>query len=114
MIDAHHGWNVSFKPVTLGFVFSLILTAAAYRIVNYHHLSNTVLVTTIIVLGCAQAILQLIFFLHVGLEAKPHWNTTMLLFMIFLMVILVGGSIWIMHHLGYNLMPDMDKLRNMW
>jgi len=114
MIDAHHGWNLSFKPITLGFIFSLILTAAAYRIVTHYHLSNTVLTAAVVVLGCVQAVLQLIFFLHIGLESKPHWNTMFLLYMVFLIIILVGGSIWIMHHLGYNVMPTMDKLHNMW
>jgi len=110
MIDAHHNWNVSFKPITIGFIVSLILIAASYRIVTHSHLSNTWLIASVIVLGCTQALLQLIFFLQVGLEAKPHWNTIMFLFMVLLVVILVGGSLWIMHNLSYNLMPSMEKL----
>ena len=113
MIDAHHNWNLSFKPITLGFIFSLILTAAAYRIVTHYHLSNMVLTSAVVVLGCVQAVLQVIFYLHVGLEAKPHWNTVMFLFMVLLMVIVVGGSLWIMHNLGYNVMPSMEKFHQM-
>ena len=113
MIDAHHGWNASFKPVTLGFIFSLILLAAVYRIVMHYHLSSTVLITTVLVMGCLQAILQLIFFLHVGLESKPHWNTMMFVCMVLFVLILVTGTVWIMYHLGYNVMPDMNKLRHM-
>lgn len=114
MIDGHHGWNVSFKPIILGFIFSIVLNSAIYRILTHHHLSNKVLVAAIITFSCIQAILQLIFFLHVGLETKPHWNTIMLIFITCLIFILVGGSIWIMNHLGYNLMPEIDKMRNMW
>ncbi|MEM7175254.1 MAG: cytochrome o ubiquinol oxidase subunit IV [Chlamydiota bacterium] len=104
MIDAHHGWNVSFKPLILGFVFSLILTLAAYRIVVYYHLSCWVLTFTLIGLGVIQTLIQLVFFLHLGLESKPRWNLMMFLFTVLLMTVLVGGSLWIMHNLNYNVM----------
>ena len=109
MIDLHHGWNVSFKPLTLGFLFSLIFTFAVYRIVTHYHLTHELLIVTVVGLGCLQVLTQLIFFLHLGLEAKPHWNVIMFLFMVLLIIILVGGSIWIMHNLSYNVMPDMGK-----
>jgi len=110
MIDTHRGWNMSIKPTVLGLFFSLVAIVASYRIVNHYHFSNHVLVWEILILACVQTTLQLIFFLHIGLEARPRWNTLMLLFMIFLMFVLVGGSIWIMHHLDYNVMPPLDQL----
>ena len=62
MIDAHHGWNVSFKPQVIGFLLSIILTLAAYRIVAHYHLMNWILVVTIIGLASVQAFVQLVFF----------------------------------------------------
>jgi len=109
MIDARHGWNVSFKPIYLGFILSLILVAAAYRIVTYYHLSHWALVLTIFALGLAQAIIQLVFFLHLGLGAKPHWNLISFFFMVLVVVVVVGGSLWIMWNLSYNLMPSGGK-----
>jgi cytochrome o ubiquinol oxidase operon protein cyoD len=114
MIDTHHRWNMSFKPAVLGLVFSVVLTAAAFRIVTHHHLANLALIATVVILGVIQAILQLIFFLHIGLESKPHWNLKLTLYMTMIIFILVGGSVWIMHHLGYNTMPPTDTLENMW
>jgi cytochrome o ubiquinol oxidase subunit IV len=108
MIDVDHGWNRSFKPQFLGFVLSLILTAASYLIVSHHHLSDGVLTLTIIGLASAQALIQLIFFLHLGLESKPHWNTITFLFVLLVIVIVIGGSLWIMNNLNYNLMPTME------
>lgn len=105
MIDAHHGWNVSFKPLIIGFIFSLILTLAAYRIVVHYHLSCWVLTFTLIGLGVIQAFVQLVFFLHLGLESKPRWNLMMFFFTVLLIIVLVGGSLWIMHNLNYNVMP---------
>ncbi|MCB1085210.1 MAG: cytochrome o ubiquinol oxidase subunit IV [Chlamydiia bacterium] len=104
MIDKHHGWNISFKPLIQGFILSLILAIASYRIIAYHHLTKGVLVVTILALAIIQAILQMVFFLHIGLESKPRWNLAMFLFMILITVILVGGSMWIMHNLNYNVM----------
>lgn len=107
MIDPHHGWNASFKPQFLGFVLSLLLVVAAYRIVVHHHVSHLALLFTIFGCAMAQAILQLIFFLHLGMESKPHWNTITFFFTIMVIVIVIGGSLWIMHNLDYNLMPAM-------
>lgn len=105
MIDAHHGWNVSFKPVILGFIFSAILTFAAYRTAAHYHLSHMTLDFTLIGLAVFQVILQMVFYFHIGLESKPRWNLMMFLFMTLLIVVLVGGSMWIMYNLKYNVAP---------
>ncbi len=110
MMDTHRGWSMSIKPLFLGFFFSLVTLFAAYRIVNHYHFSDHVLLFEILALACVQATLQLIFFLHIGLEKSPRWNTRMLLFMISLLVFVVAGSIWIMHHLHYNVQPPIDQL----
>lgn len=107
MIDPHHGWNASLKPSCLGFVLSLILVFAAYRIVDYSHLSDLTLILTIAGLAIGQALLQLVFFMHLGLESKPHWNTITFLFTALVIILIIGGSVWIMNHLNYNLMPNM-------
>lgn len=104
MIDAHHGWNASFKPQFLGFVMSLLLVLASYLIVTHHHLSNDILDLSIVGFAFAQALIQLVFFLHLGMESKPHWNTIMFLFVVLVIFIVIGGSLWIMSNLNYNLM----------
>jgi len=106
MIDPRHGWNVSFKPQYLGFVLSLILVLASYRIVTHYHLSSTALILTLFGLVILQALLQLVFFLHLGLESKPHWNLVTFLFTVLVVVVIVGGTLWIMYNLNYNLMPS--------
>ena len=47
MTEINHGWNVSYKPPTIGFVISLTMLAAAYRIVTHHHLPPRLLPATI-------------------------------------------------------------------
>ena len=105
MIDRHHGWNVSFKPLVIGLILSLIFSVAAYRIVTHYHLPHDVLTFTIVGLGTLQAIIQLVFFLHLGLESdRPRWNLMMFLFGVLVMFLVIGGSLWIMHNLRYNVM----------
>jgi cytochrome o ubiquinol oxidase subunit IV len=107
MIDAHHGWNASYKPQFLGFVMSLLLTVAAYRIVMEHELTDFFLTLIIFGFGLAQAVIQLLFFFHIGLESKPRWGMITFLFTLMVALIIIGGSLWIMSNLSYDLMPPM-------
>jgi cytochrome o ubiquinol oxidase operon protein cyoD len=108
MIDPHHGWNASFKPQFIGFVLSFVLIIAAYRIVTHHHLSNGFLSMTICGVAIIQVLIQLIFFMHLGLESKPHWHSITFLFTLLVIILIIGGSLWIMNNINYNLMPAME------
>jgi cytochrome o ubiquinol oxidase operon protein cyoD len=105
MIDRNHGWIVSYKPVILGFFLSFILTYAMFRAVDREHLSGNLFVISLFSLAILQTIIQLVLFLQIGLESKPHWASISLLFTIMIILIIIGGSIWIMNNLSYNLMP---------
>ncbi len=108
MLDAHHGWNKSYKPQYLGFVTSVLLTAAAYRIVTHNELSDSLLILTVFLLAIIQALLQMFFFLHLGMESKPHWGMITFLFTVLVVVVIIGGSLWIMSNLNYDLMPMIN------
>jgi cytochrome o ubiquinol oxidase operon protein cyoD len=88
----------------IGFLVSLALTLGAYFIVTLHLLSSMRLALTISAMAVVQATIQLFLFLHIGQEKKPHWKMTVLLFMVLVLVVIVFGSLWIMHNLNYNLM----------
>lgn len=105
MIDRNHGWIVSYKPVVLGFLVSLLLTFALYRVADRLHITGDLFVFSIFGLAILQTIVQLILFMQVGLESRPHWVSVSLIFTIAIIVIIIGGSVWIMNNLNYNLMP---------
>jgi cytochrome o ubiquinol oxidase subunit IV len=107
MIDPHHGWNASLKPQFIGFVVSFVLLISCYRIVSHHHLTGGLLYATIICSALAQAVVQLVFFMHLGLESKPRWNSITFLFTLLVILLIIGGSLWIMNNINYNLMPAM-------
>ena len=85
----------------------MILTIAIYHFVTYDYLTGWVLTLTVFGFGTILALIQLVFFLHLGMESKPHWNTIAFLFMALVMLVVIGGSLWIMYNLNYNDMPRM-------
>ncbi len=89
----------------IGFVLSLVLTLCAYWVTT-SGVDRTVLYWTLAVLALVQMIVQLVFFLHLGEEARPRYKLATFLLMSLMLAILVVGSIWIMENMNYN-MADM-------
>lgn len=102
------------KSYVSGFVISLILTLTAFALVAQHTdssheaLPHSVLIPIVVGLAITQLVVQLVFFLHLGRESKPRFNLTAFLFMIMVVVLLVGGSLWIMANLDYHGMHDKN------
>ena len=103
--------NLNLRRYVYGFVLSLVLTLAAYLLVQ-HHLAthhvfppDNVMVVLLMILALTQLMVQLIFFLHLGRESKPRWNLVIFLFAAMVVFILVAGSLWIMWNLNYHMAP---------
>ncbi|MDE3045972.1 MAG: cytochrome o ubiquinol oxidase subunit IV [Verrucomicrobiota bacterium] len=114
MKDISHRYHAdpeqgSYKTYWLGFLLSVALTLAAYFSVEAHLFSRTAVLGLIFGFGFLQVIVQMILFLHLGHEKKPHWNFLTFSFMLAVLLILVFGSLWIMWTLDYNVMsmPEM-------
>jgi len=105
MIDQNHEWNINFKPGLVGLAVSAFLTVVVYFIAVNAYVTGAELIVVILGLGIVQAAMQLIFFFHLGLESKPRWNLMIFLFMVMVIILIIGGSMWIMSNLHYNLMP---------
>ena len=90
------------RPYFTGFLLSLILTFASFLLVYESLLTGWPLIYSLSGLALTQMIVQLIFFLHLGDEPKPYWNLLLFLFMVLTLVILIGGSLWIMYNLDYQ------------
>lgn len=92
----------------IGYALSLALTGTAFWLAHKHVASHhsfptdTYLFWALSALALTQLFVQLIFFLHLDRESKPRWNSVVLAFAAVVVVILVGGSIWIMTNLNYH------------
>ena len=93
------------RTYTIGFVWALVLTNAAFITVQLGLANGWLLVLLLTILAVGQLWIQLHFFLHLGRESKPRWNLMMFLFAVLVVGILVFGSLWIMNNLGYHNMP---------
>jgi cytochrome o ubiquinol oxidase operon protein cyoD len=64
------------------------------------------------VLAIAQMGVHLVFFLHITTGPDNTNNVLALAFGVLIVILVVGGSIWIMEHLNQNMRP-MDQIMQM-
>lgn len=103
-------WHGTFKTYLAGFIASLFLTGVSFFLVITKPISGEILIHTLIGLALLQAICQLRFFLHVGEEAKPRWETVVFFFMVLILLIICIGTLWIMHDLNQRVMSNMSNM----
>lgn len=102
-------WHGTLKSYMVGFIASVILTSISFYLVVTKPFSVETIIFTIAGLALVQAIFQLLYFLHVGKEKKPRWETGVFYFMVLVLVIIVIGSLWIMYDLDHRVMTNMSE-----
>ena len=113
---AHHEIEMphaSMRDYAIGFVLSVILTAIPFGMVMTMPLSAGVTAAIIMGFAVVQIVVHMVYFLHMTPKAEGGWSMTSLLFTIIVVVIMLAGSLWVMHHLNPNMMPmphDMSQL----
>ena len=122
MSDPHHAADgaheiemphASMRDYLIGFILSVILTAIPFWLVMERPLSDGATAAVIMVFAAVQIVVHMIFFLHMSPKAEGGWSITSLTFTIIIVVIMLAGSLWVMHHLNTNMMPsphDMSQL----
>jgi cytochrome aa3 quinol oxidase subunit IV len=89
--------NHSPKHLIVGFVLSLLLTFAALLVILETPFVLGVKLTIIYVLAFLQFLVQLIFFMHITENAETKiWTIINTAYAIFIAVVTVVGSIWVM------------------
>jgi len=102
--EAKRKWHGTFRGYAIGFTASLLLTLLSFSLALFKPFSPMVLVGVLVGLGLVQAIVQLIFFLHLRKGDKPHWERAVFYSMLFILLVLALGSMWIMSDLNKRLM----------
>ncbi|HKR42532.1 MAG TPA: cytochrome o ubiquinol oxidase subunit IV [Paraburkholderia sp.] len=100
--DASHG---SFTGYMIGTALSLVLTLASFGVVMYHVVSPGFGLAAIVVLCIAQLVVQLVYFLHIGASRSQRANTGIFVCTAFLIAVIVGLSLWVIHNANVNMMP---------
>ena len=94
----------SLKSYLTGFVLSLILTAMPFALVMSGTLSSSAALAGIFSAGLVQILVHLHYFLHLDTSSAGRWNVLALIFTLLIMVLFVGGTLWIMDSLNYRMM----------
>ena len=108
--------EVRIGPRVLGYVVGLglaiLFTATSFFIAGTDLVWQPSIPVAIIVLALAQMGIHLVFFLHITTGADNANNVLALAFGILIVILVIGGSLWIMSNLNQNMMP-MDQLMQM-
>jgi cytochrome o ubiquinol oxidase operon protein cyoD len=96
--DSHetHEAHGSLKSYVIGFLLSLVLTAIPLIVVMNHMLEGNAAILLLVGTAVLQFVVQLFYFMHLKEEKKPRYNLMVLIFGLFIVMTIVGGSMWIM------------------
>lgn len=100
------------KSYLIGLAFAVGLTVASFSIVRSPYVWAPGIPVALIVFAIAQMGVHLIFFLHITTGPDSTNNVMALAFGVLIVILVVGGSLWIMSHLNENMMP-MDHHKQM-
>jgi cytochrome o ubiquinol oxidase subunit IV len=103
-IDSTGASRGNLKSYLTSFVLSLLLTAIPFALVMSGALPPSAALAGIISAGVVQILVHLHYFLHLDTSSAARWNVLALIFTLLIMILFVGGTIWIMSSLYSRMM----------
>lgn len=96
----------------IGLALAIGLTATSFFVAGTDLVWAPSIPVALVVLAIAQMGVHLVFFLHITTGPDNTNNVMALAFGVLIVILLIGGSLWIMANLNHNMMP-MDQLMRM-
>jgi cytochrome o ubiquinol oxidase operon protein cyoD len=96
----------------VGLLLAAVLTVASFTVAGSQIVWGPALPVALIVLAIAQMGVHLVFFLHITTAPDNTNNALALAFGVLIVLLLIGGSLWIMANLNHNMMP-LSQIMNM-
>jgi cytochrome o ubiquinol oxidase subunit IV len=94
----------SLQSYLTGFVLALILTAIPFALVMRGAWSSSAALAVIFSAALVQVLVHLHYFLHLDTSSAARWNVLAIIFTLLIMILFVGGTLWIMSTLNYRMM----------
>ncbi|MAE91217.1 cytochrome o ubiquinol oxidase subunit IV [Salipiger bermudensis] len=111
--DTHHAHDHgTMGQLMIGFALAAILTIIPFYLVMAEvDMARSTLVGIIMGLGAVQIVVHLVYFLHLKRSSEEGWNFFATIFAVIILVIVLAGSLWVMHNMNENMMPmhEMDQ-----
>lgn len=92
-----------FTRYAVGLIGAAILTAIPFAMVMSGKSNRHDLLTVITLCALAQLVVQLACFLHIDFNRKRREDLYLILFTTLILILLIGGTIWIMTSLSYRM-----------
>lgn len=106
------GYRKEYYRYGIGFLLALLVVYVAYFSTTSQMFDPTMLAVLLLVCAGIQLIIQLAVFLHLGRsEKKPQWKTWTFVYMLVIVLIFVGCSIWIMDRMNYNMSMTPEQMQ---
>ena len=99
-----------FLIYTTGLALAVVLTATSFWVANTSTLWGPGVPMGLAVLAIAQMGVHLVFFLHITTAPDNTNNVLALAFGILIVLLVIGGSVWIMTNLNENMMLSPELM----
>ena len=100
------------RGYSIGLGLAVLLTAISFSLPGNSLVWGPAIPAALIVFAIAQMGVHLVFFLHVTTGPDNTNNVMALAFGLVIVILLIGGTLWIMSHLNANMAP-MDQMMQM-
>ena len=110
--DDHDNVVQGIRGYLVGLGLATLLTCVSFFIAGTTLVWTPSIPVALAVLAMAQMGVHLVFFLHLTTGADNINNIMALAFGVLIVMLLIGGSLFIMSNLNHNMMP-MDKIMQM-
>jgi len=100
-----HEPTASYLSYSVGLGLAIVATIASFIVSQTSLLWAPGIPVGLVVLAFAQIGVHLVFFLHLGSGPDNTNNILALAFGVFVVFLIIGGSIWIISNLRANMMP---------
>jgi cytochrome o ubiquinol oxidase operon protein cyoD len=91
-----------------GLCLAILLTAASFTVAMTDFVYGPAVISALVVLAIGQIGVHLVFFLHLTTGPDNTNNALALAFGVFVVALIVIGSIWIMSHLNHAMVPTHE------
>ena len=106
----HADVGAEIRGYLLGLGLAAVLTAGSFVLSYSHLVYGPALGVALIVFAVAQIGIHLVFFLHLTTAPDNINNAMALAFGVLMMVLLIGGTLWIMNQMNANMMPMSSSM----
>jgi cytochrome o ubiquinol oxidase operon protein cyoD len=96
-----------------GLGLAVLLTLASFFVADTNLIWGPAIPAALIALAVAQIGIHLVFFLHITTGPDQTNNVLALAFGVLIVLLVIGGSIWIMGHLNHRMMPMAEVMQHM-